>query len=104
MPTVQRRDTDEIVASIKHSETQRNVWFIFTVVAFVVSTAMLIRAGGQGDVGIDFIYSPIINIAIAAVCMIFYRVRVRAGERIGFILPSMLALISCILVWMLTRH
>jgi amino acid permease len=104
MPALERRDTDEIVSAIQHRETQRNVWFIATVLAFVFSTVTLVREGGHADVGIDFIYSPMVNAVLAAVSMIFYRTRVRAGERIGFVLPSMLALISCILVWMLTRH
>ena len=104
MPVVQRRDTDEIVGAIKHGETQRKVWFVITVVAFIVSTVVLVRMGGHADVSVDFIYSPIVNIVIAAVSVLIYRARVRAGERIGFILPGTLALISCVLVWMLTRH
>ena len=104
MAVMERRDTDEIVSAIQHRETQRKVWFIVTVLAFVFSTAVLVREGGHADVGIDFIYSPIVNAVLALFSIIFYRTRVRAGERIGVILPSMLALLSCILVWMLTRH
>lgn len=106
MATVERRGTDEIVAAIHHGETQRKIWFLITVAAFVFSTAVLVRQGNHSDwgqLGTDFVYSPITNGVLAIASMLFYKARVRAGEKIGFILPAMLALLSCVLVWMLTR-
>lgn len=103
MPTVERRDTDEMLGHIRHHETQRKLWFLLTLVAFVLTTIVAFRSGGPG-VASDLVFSSVVNAGAAAASIVFYRVRVKEGDRIGFVLPVMLGLLSTVLAWVITRQ
>ena len=100
----QRRNTDEMIGRIKQGESQRKIWFVVTAVAYIVSTAFLIRQSGHwGQTSTDFIAAPLISAALGLGSYMLYRSRVRGGERIGYIMPFMLSIMSCVIVWMVTH-
>jgi hypothetical protein len=103
MPTVERRDTDEMLGHIRHHETQRKLWFVLTLLGFILTTVAAFRSGGPGR-GADLVFSLALNAGVAIASIVFYRVRVKEGDRIGFVLPTMLGLLSTLLAWVITRQ
>jgi hypothetical protein len=105
MIAAQRRSTDEIIGVIKHRESARKLWFLVTAIAYVVTTAVLIRGSGHGwsPTQAHYIYPTILNGAACVGSILLYRSWVKGGERIGYIMPVMLAILSLVVVWMVTH-
>ncbi len=101
MAIVERRDTDEMVGHIMQQEAQRKIWFLLTLAGFIVTTAVLFATAAPG--GADLVFTLALNGGFAIAMIIFYRARVRGKDRIGLAMPVMLALVSTVLVWVLSR-
>ena len=102
MAIAERRDTDEMVGHIMQQEAQRKLWFMLTLVGFIVTTAILFSTASPG--GAELVLCALVNGGFAVLSMLFYRSKVRGKDRIGIVMPTMLALVSTVLVWVLSRR
>jgi hypothetical protein len=102
MAIAERRDTDEMVGHIMQQEAQRKLWFMLTLVGFIATTAILFATATPG--GADLGLCALVNGGLTVVSVLFYRSRVRGKDRIGLVMPTMLALVSTVLVWVISRR
>lgn len=103
MSIVERRDTDEMVGHIMQQESARKMWMLLTLVGFIVTTAVLFATKPVGA-GVDLVMALAMNGGFAVLCIVFYRARVKGKDRIGMVMPIMLAIVSTVLVWVLSRR
>ncbi len=101
MAIAERRDTDEMVGHIMRQEAQRKLWFMLTLVGFIATTVILFMTAAPG--GADLVFSLAVNGGFAVAMVLFYRARVRGKDRIGLAMPAMLAVLSTVVVWVLSR-
>ena len=101
MAIAERRDTDEMVGHIMQQEAQRKLWFMLTLVGFIVTTVILFMTAAPG--GADLVFSLVLNGGFAVAMILFYRARVKGKDRSGIVMPAMLAVVSTVIVWVLSR-